>query len=132
MKDRFALVVEDSPTMRQLISLALRRVPGLSIIEAENGVQGLELLERYQVAVILLDLNMPVMSGFTFMERLSEWTERPAPPVVVITTEGGEEDAEQALRLGAAAYVTKPVQAASLAAVVKDVLERHPEPTEGD
>lgn len=124
MQNLCALIVEDSPTMRQLITLALRRVPGLTFIEAENGAEALELLQQYQIDIILLDLNMPVMGGFTFLERLKEFDEAHRPPAVVITTEGGQEDAERALTLGAKAYVTKPVQSASLASTVEDVLKK--------
>ena len=124
MSERCALIVEDSPMMRQLISFALRRIPGLDFVEAENGASALEVLDQREVDVILLDLNMPVMSGFTFLERLSEQKDR-LPPIIVITTEGGTEDVERALELGATAYVTKPVQAASLAQRVQEVLEQH-------
>ncbi len=126
MHNRCALIVEDSPTMRQLILFALRRIPGLSFIEASNGAEALEVLRKQNVDIILLDLNMPVMSGFTFLERLQEVKEKKLPPVVVITTEGALEDVERAQQLGAKSYVTKPVQAASLASTVSDVLERWP------
>lgn len=123
MSEICALIVEDSPTMRQLISFALRRIPNMGFIEAENGAEGLELLKHHKVDIILLDLNMPVMSGFSFLERLGEVDKR--PPVVVITTEGDQEDTERALSLGAAAFVTKPVQSASLATTVQEVLRKH-------
>ena len=132
MPNRCALIVEDSPTMRQLILFALRRIPGLSFIEAGNGAEALELLRKQDVDIILLDLNMPVMSGFTFLERLQEIKEKKLPPVVVITTEGAVEDVERAHKLGAKSYVTKPVQAVSLASTVSDVLERWSlEPAQG-
>ncbi|MCA9667043.1 MAG: response regulator [Myxococcales bacterium] len=121
MANRTALVVEDSATMRHLISFALRRVPGLAFVEAENGQEALELLEKRDVDLILLDLNMPVMNGFGFLERLAA-RDKPMPPVVVITTEGAQPDIDQAFELGAKAYVTKPVQAASLSETIARVL----------
>jgi two-component system, chemotaxis family, chemotaxis protein CheY len=120
MSERCALVVEDSPTMRQLLSLALRRVPGLYIVEAESGAHALQLLEEVHADLILLDLNMPVMNGFAFLERLAERDER--PPVIVVTTESAQEDIQRARALGAVAYVTKPVRGPELATTVQRVL----------
>jgi two-component system chemotaxis response regulator CheY len=118
---RCALVIEDSTTMRQLLTLALRRIPGLSFVEAQNGAEALDLLAERQFDLILLDLNMPVMDGFGFLERLAERGE-PRPPIIVITTESGAVDRERAKALGAVAYVTKPVRGHDLAATVQQVL----------
>jgi two-component system chemotaxis response regulator CheY len=121
--ERSALVVEDSPTMRQLIALALRRIPALGFAEASNGAEALTLLASRRFDLILLDINMPVMNGFTFLEQLSQ-TPTP-PPVIVISTESAREDIERAMSLGAVAYVTKPVRGPDLAATVTRVLASH-------
>jgi two-component system chemotaxis response regulator CheY len=118
---RCALVIEDSTTMRQLLTLALRRVPGLSFVEASNGAEALQMLAERAFDVILLDLNMPVMDGFGFLERLAE-RGGPRPPIIVITTESGTIDRERARSLGAVAYVTKPVRGHELAQTVQQVL----------
>jgi two-component system chemotaxis response regulator CheY len=123
MQKRCVLIVDDSPTMRNLLVFALRRVQGLVFLEAQNGVEALELLGQHPIDIILLDLNMPVMSGFTFLEHFMLLEQKKTIPVVVITTEGSDEDFARAQVLGAKAYVTKPVQAARLAAVIKEVLE---------
>jgi two-component system chemotaxis response regulator CheY len=123
MSERSALVVEDSPTMRQLIALALRRIPALGFAEASNGAEVLGMLAGRHFDLILLDINMPVMNGFAFLEQLS-MTESP-PPVIVISTESAREDIERAMSLGAVAYVTKPVRGPDLAATVSRVLAQH-------
>lgn len=120
MTQRSALVVEDSPTMRQLLTLALRRIPGLTFVEATNGAEALQQLGSRDFDVILLDLNMPVMGGFAFLENLAQQAKR--PPVIVITTEGASIDRERAASLGVVAYVTKPVRGPDLAATVLSVL----------
>jgi len=120
MSQRCALVVEDSPTMRQLLTLALRRIPGLTFVEASNGAEALQMLGNRKFDLILLDLNMPVMGGFAFLEHLSQQGYR--PPVIVITTEGATVDRERAQSLGVVAYVTKPVRGPDLAATVLSVL----------
>ena len=121
---RRALVVEDSPTMRQLITLTLRRIPGMTFVEAEHGAQALEKLEAERFDLVLLDLNMPVMNGFAFLEALAATPHRPR--VIVISTESGKGDVERATRLGVVAYVTKPVRGPDLAATVQRVLSELP------
>jgi two-component system, chemotaxis family, chemotaxis protein CheY len=121
MSERCALVIEDSTTMRQLLTLALRRVPGLSFVEATNGAEALQRLAERSFDLILLDLNMPVMDGFGFLERLAEKGDV-RPPIIVITTESGAADRERAGALGVVAYVTKPVRGHDLAATVQKVL----------
>lgn len=123
-KERCALVIEDSSMMRQLLGLALRRLPGLRLLEASNGAEGLEALDQGEVDIIVLDLNMPVMSGFVFLERLAQ-RPAPRPPVVVITTEGGQAEIDRAFALGATAYITKPVQATNVLDVVGRVLSEN-------
>jgi two-component system chemotaxis response regulator CheY len=124
MSERAALVVEDSPTMRQLIALALRRLPGLAIYEVSNGAEALEAVGQQKFDVVLLDLNMPIMGGFAFLERLAGLAER--PKVIVISTESAKEDKARAEKLGVVAYVTKPVRAAELASTVGGILGLEP------
>ena len=57
------LVVEDSPTMRQLISFALKRIPGSKIVEANDGIDALKKLSTQKFDIILTDINMPIMDG---------------------------------------------------------------------
>jgi two-component system chemotaxis response regulator CheY len=119
-QQKCALVVEDSPTMRQLLTLALRRIPGLTFVETQNGAEALEVMKTKSFDIILLDLNMPVMGGFAFLEHLANTPKR--PPVVVITTESAKVDRDRAGALGVVAYVTKPVRGPDLAATVLGVL----------
>jgi len=121
MSERWALVIEDSSTMRQLLTLALRRIPGLGFAEATNGAEALDLLDQRAFDVILLDLNMPVMDGFQFLENLAKRGER--PPIIVVSTESGVADQERARELGVVAYVTKPVRGHDLYATVTRVLD---------
>jgi len=123
MSERTALVVEDSPTMRQLIALALRRIPGLAFAEAANGAEALALMAGQQFDLVLLDINMPVMNGFAFLEQLAQSAHR--PPVIIISTESARDDIERAMALGAVAYVTKPVRGPDLAQTVIRILTEH-------
>jgi len=63
MSEYKVLIVEDSPTMRQLISFALKRLRGISIVEASDGVDGLKKLSAEKFDLIFTDINMPIMDG---------------------------------------------------------------------
>jgi two-component system chemotaxis response regulator CheY len=118
-----ALVVEDSPTMRQLIVFALRRIRGLDVIEADDGVDALRKLAASRLDIILTDINMPIMDGLKLVKRVRSDEALKAIPIVIITTEGAEEDRQRALALGANAYITKPIQAPQVIAKVKELLK---------
>ena len=118
-----ALIVEDSPTMRQLLLYALKRIPGITSAEASDGVDGLQKCQAEKPDIILTDINMPVMDGLKFIEQVREQEALKEIPIVVITTEGGDEDRQKAMDLGADAFVTKPIQAPAVVKVVKALLE---------
>ncbi len=117
-----ALVVEDSPTMRQLIVFALNRIRGLTVVEANDGVDALRKLSSQQLDIILTDINMPIMDGLKLVRRVRSDEAMKSIPLVIITTEGAEEDRQRALALGANAYITKPIQAPQVIAKVKELL----------
>jgi len=124
MERQRILIVEDSPTMRQLLVFALRRLPGVDIVEAQDGMDGLRKLSSDHFDLALIDINMPVMDGLKLIGLMRGEDELRDVPVVVITTEGAEQDRERALRLGANEYLTKPIQANRVLAVVRSLLKR--------
>lgn len=117
-----ALVVEDSPPMRKLIVFALSRVKGLSVAEADDGVDALRQIARQRFDIILTDINMPILDGLKLVKRLRADDAYKDVPIVMITTEGAAEDRQRALDLGATAYVTKPIQATQVISLVRDIL----------
>jgi two-component system chemotaxis response regulator CheY len=118
-----ALVVEDSPTMRQLIVFALHRIRGLTVIEADDGVDALRKLNGGPLDIIITDINMPIMDGLKLVKRVRSDEALKAIPIIIITTEGAEEDKQRALALGANSYITKPIQAPQVIAKVKELLK---------
>ena len=118
------LIVEDSPTMRQLLVFALRRLPGVDLVEAQDGMDGLRKLSSDHFDLAMIDINMPVMDGLKLIGLMRGDDALREVPVVVITTEGAERDRERALRLGADEYLTKPIQANRVLAVVRSLLKQ--------
>ena len=124
MDRRQILIVEDSPTMRQLLIFALRRLKDVDIVEAQDGMDGLRKVSSDHFDLALIDINMPVMDGLKLISLVRGDENLKDIPIVVITTEGAKEDRERALNLGADEYLTKPIQANRVLAVVKDLLKR--------
>ena len=120
------LVVEDSPTMRQLIVFALKRLRGLNIVEANDGVDGLKKLTGDKFDLIITDINMPIMNGLKLVSLVRHDPGYQKTPIIIVTTEGAEEDRERALALGANEYITKPVQTTKLLEVTKRLLNLGP------
>ncbi len=123
MSDYNVLIVEDSPTMRQLIAFALKRIRGVRIVEANDGVDGLKKLSSERFDLILTDINMPIMDGLKLVSLVRNDANYKAIPIVVITTEGAQEDRERALALGANDYITKPIQPTKILDVAKSLLK---------
>lgn len=103
-----ALVVEDSPPMRKMIVFALSRVRELNVVEADDGVEALRKIAQQSFDIIITDINMPILDGLKLVKRLRADANYRDVPIVIITTEGAEEDRQRALALGANAYITKP------------------------
>jgi two-component system, chemotaxis family, chemotaxis protein CheY len=122
MSEYKVLIVEDSPTMRQLISFALKRLRGLRIVEASDGVDGLKKLSAEKFDLIFTDINMPIMDGLKLVSLVRNDANYKHTPVVVITTEGAQEDRERALALGANDYITKPIQPNKILDVARGLL----------
>jgi two-component system, chemotaxis family, chemotaxis protein CheY len=116
------LVVEDSPTMRQLIGFAIKRIANAKVLEATDGVDALKKLSSEHVDMILADINMPVMDGLKLVGLVRSNPAYSGLPVIIITTEGAEEDKKKAMAIGANAYLTKPIQTQELMKVVTQFL----------
>jgi two-component system chemotaxis response regulator CheY len=117
------LVVEDSPMMRQLIVFALHRMRELEVVEADDGVDAMRKLAASKFDIVVTDINMPIMDGLKLVKRIRSDEAHKNVPIIIITTEGSQEDRSRALALGANAYITKPIQAPQVIAKVKELLK---------
>lgn len=122
MNDYTALVVEDSPTMRQLLVSALGQMGELTILEAEDGVDGLKQMREHQIDILITDINMPMMDGLKLVGMVRKDPKHRDIPIIIVTTEGAREDRDRGLSLGADAYLVKPVKPSEVVATVGDLL----------
>jgi len=117
------LIVEDSPTMRQLLVFALKRLKNVDVVEAQDGMDGLRKVTGDHFDLALVDINMPVMDGLKLISLIRGEESLKSMPIIVITTEGAQEDRERALALGADEYLTKPIQANRVLQIAKSLLK---------
>ena len=113
MSEIRALIVDDSSVMRKIVERALRQagIPLGMVLEASSGKEGLDVLRREKVQLILSDINMPLMDGLEFLRTLRGERLAEGVPVVMITTESSEEHVRQAIVAGAQGYLRKPFTA---------------------
>ena len=123
MAKKRILIVEDSPTMRQLLVFALKRIKDVEIFEACDGMDGLRQLTNDHFDLALVDINMPVMDGLKLISLIRGEPSLEQMPICVISTEGAGQDRDRALALGANEYLTKPIQANKVLAMAKGLLK---------
>jgi two-component system chemotaxis response regulator CheY len=117
-----ALIVDDSPAMRQQLRYALARLEGVATSEAGNGAEAWRKLASASFDIVLTDINMPVMDGLKLVSLLRQGGVHQGVPIVVITTEGAEADRRRAMSLGASHFLVKPVQAPQVVEAVRALL----------
>lgn len=111
------LVVDDSPTVRQQVGLALSQA-GYEIVEAVDGLDAIGKVDP-TIAMMICDVNMPRMNGLEMLEKLRTDARWNALPVVMLTTEGQPGLIERAKKAGAKGWIIKPFKADLLVAAVK-------------
>lgn len=121
-RDIRVLVIDDSPAMRQSIVFALQKIDGLSCVEASDGAEGVKKLGQIEFHAVVCDINMPVMDGLKVIHHMRQTATLSSVPIVVITTETGEEDRRRALALGANRFLVKPVRGNAVVEAVKQLL----------
>ncbi len=108
--------------MRKMIVFALSRIRELQVVEADDGVDALRRIASTKFDIVITDINMPILDGLKLVKRLRADEAYREVPIIIITTEGAEEDRQRALALGATAYITKPIQAPQVIEMVREVL----------
>lgn len=119
-KSTTILVVDDEPRYQQLVQVNLES-DEYQVETADNGQEAIEIVANSQPALVLMDVMMPVMDGFTATERIREFS---TVPIIILTAKGEERDRVRGLDAGADDYVVKPFSAQELLARVRAVLRR--------
>ncbi|MDP2962619.1 MAG: response regulator [Sulfurimicrobium sp.] len=101
------MIVDDSATLRQVVSIALRNA-GYDVIEGCDGKDALAKLTGQKVHLVISDVNMPNMDGITFVTELKKLPAYKFTPVIMLTTEAGEDKKASGQAAGAKAWVVKP------------------------
>jgi two-component system, chemotaxis family, chemotaxis protein CheY len=118
------LIVDDSKTIRSMVKRTVRMI-GLDVgdlYEAANGIEALAKLCEHEVAVMLVDINMPKMNGIQLLKRMKENDKLKDIPIVIASTEGSQKRIDQLRELGVAGYVRKPFQPEQLREVLIPLL----------
>ena len=122
---QLVLIVDDEPMARTLLRLMLVRA-GFNVSEAEDGFDALEKVQSSQPDIILLDVMMPGMDGFSVCEKLRQREETSTLPIIMLSAKTDLDSINKGLRVGATKYLTKPISPEDLTRHVNDVLNANP------
>ena len=117
------LVVDDSPIVRNLHSVMLKSA-GFEVTEAENGYDALEKSHKDQFDLMVVDINMPKMDGFTFCTEIRNTDAHKNTPIIIVSTEAEADDKMQGFKAGANLYLVKPVKQEELVENVQMLLQQ--------
>lgn len=115
------LIMEDEPEVRNFASRVLE-LEGYRVLQAETGDEGLRLLNRGGISLVLLDLRLPNIDGWWVLRQMKRKSGLSAIPVIVFTASAMKRQRDRALAMGAADYLVKPLSAASLHKAVSRIL----------
>lgn len=116
------LTVDDSASMRAMVTFTLSE-QGHDVAEAENGQEGLDKAKADVYDLVISDVNMPVMDGITFISHLRQEADYRFTPILMLTTESGQDKKMEGKKAGATGWIVKPFDPQKLVAVVNKVLK---------
>jgi two-component system chemotaxis response regulator CheY len=114
------LTIDDSKTMRDMLMLTLSS-NGFEVLQAVDGLDGIDVLGRETVDVVITDINMPKLDGYGVIQHMRERAEYDDLPILVLTTESDNEKKERARKLGATGFIIKPFNPTGLVDVLRKV-----------
>jgi two-component system, chemotaxis family, chemotaxis protein CheY len=116
-----ALIVDDSVSMRAIVAFTLRQA-GFDVVEGENGRDALIKMAGRKIEIIVTDLNMPVMDGFTFIRAVRERPDSKFTPILMLTTESQGDKKQKGKAAGATGWIVKPFNPQKLLDAIAKVL----------
>jgi two-component system chemotaxis response regulator CheY len=117
---KLVLTVDDSKTMREMLSFTLKNA-NFDVLEACDGEEGLRLLDYTRPDLVISDVNMPKLDGFSFVKALRRVPEFQHVPVLMLTTEQTDEKKSQGRAAGATGWIVKPFDPEKLIQVINKV-----------
>ena len=120
---RTVLYVEDNPANLELVEQLIARRRDLRLLSASDGDVGLEYARAYLPEVILMDINLPGISGIEAMQALRADPATARIPIIALSANAVPRDIEKALKAGFSGYLTKPINVARFMTVLDDALE---------
>lgn len=120
---RKVLIVEDSGATRELLRAAVETLLEVEVHTAVNGFDALKVMPRHRFELIITDINMPDINGLELINFVKKNPHYKSTPLIIVTTEGGEEDRDRGLSLGADEYVVKPFVPEQLCELVRRYLK---------
>ena len=115
------LFVDDSASMRQVVGMAISGA-GYDVTTAEDGVDGVSKINQDKFDVIISDLNMPNMNGLDMVKAAKQNPQNKFSPVIMLTTEAGDEMKQQGKAAGVKVWVVKPFKPDQLLGVIKKLI----------
>ena len=117
------LVVDDSPTMRRIVTNSLKRIGYKDVVEGGNGVEGIDQLKLGGVEFIITDWNMPEMNGLEFVKAVRGSDEWGSLPILMVTTRSVQTDVIDAMKAGVNSYIVKPFTPPVLKEKIESILK---------
>lgn len=124
MSTETIIIIEDDSAIRSVLNIALKGAGYTIVKEAESGDEGLRLVNELKPSIILLDLMLPGIDGFTVCSKIRENPETASIPIIILTARSDENDIIRGLECGADDYITKPFSRQVLLARIRAVLRR--------
>lgn len=115
------LIVDDSTSLRQVVGIALKGA-GYDVIEGCDGKDALTKLDGRKIHLIISDVNMPNMDGITFVKEVKKLPDYKFTPVIMLTTEAGDDKKREGQAAGAKAWVVKPFQPPQMLTAVSKLI----------
>ncbi len=120
------LAIDDSRTIREMLRQSLRQ-EGFDVTVAEDGVAGLEEVEKTRPDVVITDINMPRLDGFGVIDGIRQGATHPSVPILVLTTESGADLKDRARRSGATGWIVKPFEDRKLISAIRRIASVGPQ-----
>lgn len=115
------LAVDDSTSLRQMVSFTLKEA-GHEVLEAADGVEALDIARNQATDLVISDVNMPRMDGISLVRELRDLPDYKFTPILLLTTESGDDKKQQGKAAGATGWLVKPFDPEALLTTIKRVL----------